>query len=192
LDADSNGVLDVNEIDSSQTQFLCNPSSNNSNTQTALGIGDYYDGGLIGYIFQPGDVGYDQENVRGLIVAINAITPMTFGCFGIFANSTGTELGQGQNNTNTLLSACSSAAGAAYYCDNLVYNGKTDWFLPSQQELQKICQFGSANIAFQFGSSYISSTELDADRIYIVSGSGSVASSGNKQSNASVMPVRYF
>jgi hypothetical protein len=193
LDADSNGVLDVSEIDSSQTQFLCNPPSNNSNTQTALGIGDYYDGGLIGYILQPEDVGYDQENVHGLIVALNAIAPMTFGCFGIFANSTGTELGQGQNNTNTILSACNSPLSAAYYCDNLIYNGKTDWFLPSRQELEKISQFGSANISYPFGSaSYISSTEVDANRIYIVTGNGSVASSGNKQSNASVMPVRYF
>jgi hypothetical protein len=193
LDADSNGVLDVSEIDSSQTQFLCNPPSNNSNTQTALGIGDYYDGGLIGYILQPEDVGYDQENVHGLIVALNAIAPMTFGCFGIFANSTGTERGQGQNNTNTILSACNSPLSAAYYCDNLIYNGKNDWFLPSRQELQKICQFGSANISYPFGSaSYISSTEVDDTRIFIVSGSAASASSGNKQTNASVMPVRYF
>lgn len=192
LDANSNGVLDINEVNLSQTQYVCNGQTSSSNSQLAIGIGDYYDGGLVGYILRPGDIGYDQNIVHGLIVALNAIVPMEFGCNGILTNSIGTTIGQGQNNTNIILSACSSTLSAAYYCTNLVYNGKTDWFLPSQQELIKICQFGSANTAFNFVSSYVSSSETNSTTIFIVTNSSSSASSGNKQTQASVMPVRYF
>jgi len=193
LDANSNGVLEINEVNLSQTQYVCNGQSSSSNSQIAIGIGDYYDGGLVGYILRPGDIGYDHNIVHGLIVALNAIVPMEFGCNGILTNSNATALGQGQNNTNLILSACSSTLSAAYYCNNLVYNGKSDWFLPSQQELIKICQFGATNTAYNFGSTpYVSSSETSSSSIYIVTGSGANASSGNKQNVASVMPIRYF
>jgi hypothetical protein len=54
----------------------------------------------------------------------------------IGSSARGTALGTGQGNTTAIVAVCSS--GAAYQARN--YNGgsKTDWFLPSQVELQKM------------------------------------------------------
>lgn len=190
LDANNNGILDTGEINTTQTTYVCNGSYNSSNN--SIGIGDYYEGGVVGYILKPGDSGYDQNNLHGYIVAINAISISTFGCSGTTTGATGTALGTGQNNTNLIIQNCVSPNIAAYFCDNLVYCGKSDWFLPSQYELLKIFQEGPSNI-FSGGTGYISSSEVSNSSVAILTYGGGISSStGNKSNSTYFVPVRYF
>lgn len=187
LDANSNGVLDAGEVVAAQTTYVCNGGINPSNN--SIGIGDYYEGGLVGYILKPGDPGYDQNNLHGYIVALNAISVSVFGCSGIITGATGTNLGTGQSNTNLIIQNCLNS-NAANYCNNLIYCGKNDWFLPSQNELIKIFQEGPSNT---FAGNYLSSSEVNSTSVFIVNyGGGSTASSGNKLTSCNVIPVRYF
>lgn len=61
------------------------------------------------------------------------------GCYGMpipGANAVG--LGSGKRNTETIVSACPERNIAAKVADDLVLNGKSDWFLPSRDELNEM------------------------------------------------------
>lgn len=70
--------------------------------------------------------------------------------------STGTAIGTGRNNTAYIL-AFDPAAPAALACKNYNNNGKTDWFLPSGDELNELCInkniFGNLDYGYYWSSS---------------------------------------
>jgi hypothetical protein len=71
LDANGNGVLDVGEVNAAQTQYVCNQYSNTSlSNGIAIGIGDYYGGGIVTYILKPNDPGYDPNQLHGIIASV--------------------------------------------------------------------------------------------------------------------------
>lgn len=49
-----------------------------------------------------------------------------------------TSLWDGQGNTNTITTQPGASSGAAFLCDASTNNGKTDWYLPATQELNKL------------------------------------------------------
>lgn len=59
------------------------------------------------------------------------------------------EIGLGQRNTTTILSKGWSVPPATA-CNNLVYGGKSDWFLPSVQEMFTLAQ--NATIKARYGT----------------------------------------
>lgn len=64
----------------------CNDSSTTTTPQN-LKIGSDYQGGKIAYIFQPGDSGYVDGEVHGLItVADTQVISGTWGCYGANSN----------------------------------------------------------------------------------------------------------
>jgi hypothetical protein len=144
VDNNSNGVLDSNEVNISQTQYLCNPfSSSVISNGMAIGVGDYFGGGIVGYILKPGDPGYDPNQLHGIIVAPN---DQCVGCL-MYNNPTtgsvsGTQstIGSGTANTNLIIAAWGTKAVAALICDNLVLNGYSDWVLPSKDDLKFVAQ----------------------------------------------------
>lgn len=108
-----------------------------------LAIGTFYGGGVIGYIYQPGEQGYVAGETHGIIVAlIDQSTGIGWGCYPSNIRGTSTDLGTGNSNTYTIVTTCSGSA--AQLCYDLVLYGYSDWYMPSRDELQKLYNNRSA------------------------------------------------
>ena len=105
-------------------------------------IGQAALGGKIAYILQSGDPGYDANVQHGLVAATSDQSAGIRWYNGTLTNTlaTGTALGTGLANTNTIISiqgatATSYAAGLARAYSDGIYH---DWYLPSKDELNKL------------------------------------------------------
>ncbi len=105
-------------------------------TTSSLKKGDNYEGGIIAYIFQPGDPGYSAGQVHGLIAAPADQSQGIQWYNGTYGNlGTATELSTGKVNTDSIIILQGSGSYAARKCHDLALRGFTDWFLPSRDEL---------------------------------------------------------
>jgi hypothetical protein len=110
-------------------------------TYTApLSVGQLYQGGIIAYILNPGDPGFDIATPHGLIVAITSTSsiPWNNGTWNA-TGASGIAIGTGLLNTNNIIiSQGNSGSYAAKICRAYTGGGYTDWYLPSKDELNKI------------------------------------------------------
>ena len=132
-------------------------------------VGDLIRGGIVGYIFKPGDAGYVSGETHGLIItAADIAVHTTWGCVSTAANfSTGSIIGTGWNNTINMINGCPETNSAARVCDALVLNGYSDWYLPSLQELNVIyLNRALLNANFSHSGYYWCSTHCGGNTAY--------------------------
>lgn len=159
-------------------------------------IGQYFQGGKVAYIFQPGNLGYVSGEVHGLIATPSDLdVGYAWGCIDTnIPGASGQGLGTGNQNTLDIVAA--GCSGAAEACHNLVLNGYDDWYLPSRAEIQ--IMFNNRSLIGGFQSPvYWTSTQEDFNGAWawnIFFGWGDCCNTGGywKASGCAVRPVRSF
>lgn len=157
---------------------------NNEWLDTLYGL--TYQGGLIYYLDVATGAGY-------VVLDSNIGGKPSWGCYGTsISGAGGTTIGDGQQNTTDILAGCSSANTAADVCNDLVYGGYSDWFLPSYASLQKMNTNLHADGLGDFGSIYWSSNKYTSNNAYGFNFNDGTTSNYTKISTLYVRAVRKF
>jgi hypothetical protein len=157
-------------------------------------IGQEANGGIIFYL--------DSTKRRGMVVAKNGWNGTTddpaveWGCSGInITGADGINIGTGSQNTADIITAgCASANNAARKCADLTYNGYSDWYLPSLEELKLILEFndGVSFIGIKPSVLYFTSSENGVDANTVSSDSPYGEENTDKTEAHYIRPIRSF
>ena len=126
-----------------------------------LAVGENYQGGLIAFL--------DSTGQHGYIVAPNdqSISSTWYNGYNVSTSTSDMSIGAGKKNTSTIIAIQGPGNYAAYICDTLTLNGKTDWFLPSVNEMELCSElFSNGKGNFQQDGYYWTSTEGNSNYAY--------------------------
>jgi hypothetical protein len=167
-------------------------------------VDDFYQGGVIFYLFVEGDAGYIAGQIHGLIAAVEDQSSdiQWYNGSNVTTGATGTAIGTGSTNTDAIISVqgATETDYAAGLARAYTGGGYTDWFLPSKDELNKMyLKKGDINTtaAENSGSDlstawYWSSTEVTKDFAWIQYFNSDEQSPSNKPVIDNVRAVRAF
>ena len=140
-------------------------------TKKLLAIGDTYGGGKVAYLMQPGDTTYNANVQHGLIASISDIgqgSPWSSASTNntVVCNALGVNLLQGISNTDSIIKYNPSPTITAAAIAKAHRGGNySDWYLPNQNELNKL-YIGRISIGNFANNGYWSSSEVDASNSY--------------------------
>ncbi len=167
-----------------------------------LAIGDAYGGGVIAYILQSGDPGYSATVEHGLIAATGdqdggtgIVWALAGYAGGLVPGGTSRGIGTGARNTTNIIAQ--NGAGVTYAAGlarAYTGGGYGDWYLPSQDELNKlyINRLAIGGFAVGEGVRYWSSSESQRGHALAQSFESGDLWSGLKDSSYRVRAVRSF
>jgi hypothetical protein len=201
IDADGTGNwLDLGTQQMMSVPYALYAGSVSSTNINKHFIGENYGGGIIFHLYTD-----SLGEEHGLIV-----TPKNAGsaewsnvdtaAVGINAQSTW----DGKTNTQAIILQPGHIYSAAYLCDTLTMNGKTDWYLPAEDELVLLYNnrylvnkaiSKSTNYPQIIGDQYVSSTELTPSAgvvLNLMQGISQMGYAGNKTGAYSVRAIRSF
>jgi hypothetical protein len=177
------------------------PVVNFTTSTPPVAVGDVYGGGIVFYVLQSGDAGYDANVQHGLIAATaNQSNGVNWAKTASVTGATGTAIGTGLANTNLIiLNQGNSGSYAAKIARDYTGGGYTDWYLPSAEELHKMVGVTALNLS----NYYHSSTEYNSTNaiyegltigdFYRTPGTGSYPSGTTKTGNPlNVRAIRSF
>jgi hypothetical protein len=161
---------------------------------SSIAVGVSYLGGKIAYIFQAGDVGYVTGQTHGFIIMNHAMgIQVSYSNYGAYSN-TSMNFGTGKNNTSLLYNLTTTSLNAAKYVYNVLYDGYSDWYIPSYYEWNKIAPAWT-HLGLADGN-YHSSSERDSGYYFTMAFFGGGTSYQSRQSvkttNTGVIGIRKF
>jgi hypothetical protein len=198
-----------NPTEHTRTQIIAViPNAHDWNTETGLcdnGCGGLYynlgdtgpGGGKIFYRSESGFTMTDDNSTAHYLEAApaNMTTTLAWASSDYYALTriTGTAEGTGTGRKNTdLILATDTSAPAALACKNLTTGGKTDWFLPSKDELNQLYN-NRTSVVNLSNSNHWSSSQSDGNNAWYQSlGNGNQDYYYTKGSTYSVRAVRAF
>lgn len=132
--ADANSKAQA-DIDANGQNYA---NTNGTCISTLLHVGDSYGGGIVGYLLQYNDVGYDANIQHGIIAAPSdqALAMAWWNGSNVTTYKLGIDtLMGGYEATQNIVNIQGTGNYAASLCWNLVLNGYNDWALPTRSAL---------------------------------------------------------
>jgi hypothetical protein len=158
-----------------------------------VAVGDSYGGGIVAYILQSGDPGYVADEQHGLIAATadQSTGIQWYNGSYVATGAIWTAIGFGQANTLTIVATQGAGSYAAQLCNDLTVGSYSDWYLPSKDELNKLCINKDAIGGFA-AYGYWSSSEYNATNAWFQGFFSGNQYLGYKSNDLRVRAVRAF